>query len=163
MRLDEMLPACEMLDKAGFFSLECWGGATFDSCLRFLNEDPWERLRILRKALPNTKLQMLLRGQNILGYIRQCVGIGADQHFIVQFSPLVGNGIDLDAGILRFKRRDQHVHQRFVFGGLGAVMMPEVDGDSLTLGKRSACGQEHRAGKHCSEDLFEGTHGSSSS
>ncbi|MBE5786427.1 MAG: oxaloacetate decarboxylase subunit alpha [Clostridiales bacterium] len=68
MRIDEMLPACEMLDKAGYFSLECWGGATFDSCLRFLNEDPWERLRTLRKALPNTKLQMLLRGQNILGY-----------------------------------------------------------------------------------------------
>ncbi len=68
MRLDEMLPACEQLDKVGYFSLECWGGATFDSCLRFLNEDPWERLRQLRKALPNTKLQMLLRGQNILGY-----------------------------------------------------------------------------------------------
>ena len=68
MRLEDMLPACEILDKVGFYSLECWGGATFDSCLRFLNEDPWERLRILRKALPNTKLQMLLRGQNILGY-----------------------------------------------------------------------------------------------
>lgn len=68
MRLDEMLPACEVLDKVGYYSLECWGGATFDACLRFLNEDPWERLRALRKALPNTKLQMLLRGQNILGY-----------------------------------------------------------------------------------------------
>ena len=68
MRTDEMLPACEILDKIGYYSLECWGGATFDSCLRFLNEDPWERLRKLRKALPNTKLQMLLRGQNLLGY-----------------------------------------------------------------------------------------------
>lgn len=68
MRLDEMLPACEMLDKVGYYSLEVWGGATFDSCLRFLDEDPWERLRALRKALPNTKLQMLLRGQNLLGY-----------------------------------------------------------------------------------------------
>ena len=68
MRLDEMLPACDKLDKIGYFSLECWGGATFDSCLRFLNEDPWDRLRQLRKAMPNTKLQMLLRGQNILGY-----------------------------------------------------------------------------------------------
>ena len=68
MTTAEMLPACELLDKVGYFSLECWGGATFDSCLRFLNEDPWERLRTLRKALPNTKLQMLLRGQNILGY-----------------------------------------------------------------------------------------------
>ena len=61
---EEILPA---LDNAGFYSLECWGGATFDSCLRYLNEDPWERLRKIRKACPNTKLQMLLRGQNILG------------------------------------------------------------------------------------------------
>ncbi len=68
MRLEDMLPACEILDKAGYWSLECWGGATFDSCMRFLNEDPWERLRALRKAMPNTKLQMLFRGQNILGY-----------------------------------------------------------------------------------------------
>ena len=68
MRIDEMLPACELLDSIGYWSLECWGGATFDSCLRFLNEDPWERLRTLKKHLPNTKLQMLFRGQNILGY-----------------------------------------------------------------------------------------------
>ena len=67
MRLEDMLPACEVLDNAGYYSLECWGGATFDSCLRFLNEDPWERLRQLKKALPKTKLQMLFRGQNILG------------------------------------------------------------------------------------------------
>ena len=68
MRTEDMLPACDILDKIGYYSLECWGGATFDACLRFLNEDPWERLRKLRKALPNTKLQMLFRGQNILGY-----------------------------------------------------------------------------------------------
>ena len=68
MRLEDMLPACEILDSIGYYSLECWGGATFDSCMRFLNEDPWERLRALRKALPHTKLQMLFRGQNILGY-----------------------------------------------------------------------------------------------
>ena len=68
MRLDEMLPVASKLDKIGYYSIECWGGATFDSCLRFLNEDPWERLRQLKKAMPNTKLQMLLRGQNILGY-----------------------------------------------------------------------------------------------
>ena len=68
MRLEDMLPACEKLDSIGYWSLECWGGATFDSCMRFLNEDPWERLRALKKALPNTKLQMLFRGQNILGY-----------------------------------------------------------------------------------------------
>lgn len=68
MRTEDMLPACEVLDSIGYWSLEVWGGATFDACLRFLNEDPWERLRKLRKALPNTKLQMLFRGQNILGY-----------------------------------------------------------------------------------------------
>lgn len=68
MRIEDMLPACELLDKMGYWSLECWGGATFDSCMRFLNEDPWERLRKLKAAMPNTKLQMLLRGQNILGY-----------------------------------------------------------------------------------------------
>ena len=68
MRTEDMLPACEILDSIGYYSLECWGGATFDSCLRFLNEDPWERLRQLRAHLPHTKLQMLFRGQNILGY-----------------------------------------------------------------------------------------------
>ena len=68
MPLSDMLPACEALDNIGYWSLEVWGGATFDACLRYLNEDPWERLRQLRKALPKTKLQMLFRGQNILGY-----------------------------------------------------------------------------------------------
>lgn len=68
MRLDDMLPVAEKLDKVGFYSMEVWGGATFDSCLRYLREDPWERLRKLREAMPNTKLQMLLRGQNLLGY-----------------------------------------------------------------------------------------------
>lgn len=65
---DAFAPILETMDKAGYHSVECWGGATFDSCLRYLNEDPWERLRKIRKAMPNTKLQMLLRGQNILGY-----------------------------------------------------------------------------------------------
>jgi pyruvate carboxylase subunit B len=68
MRTDDMLPICDKLDAIGFWSLECWGGATFDACVRFLKEDPWERLRLLRAALPRTRLQMLLRGQNLLGY-----------------------------------------------------------------------------------------------
>jgi methylmalonyl-CoA carboxyltransferase 5S subunit len=68
MAMEDMVPVCEWLDQAGFWSLECWGGATYDSCIRFLNEDPWERLRTFRKLLPNTRTQMLLRGQNILGY-----------------------------------------------------------------------------------------------
>ena len=90
MRLDEMLPACEKLDKVGYYSLEVWGGATFDSCLRFLNEDPWERLRALRKALPNTKLQMLLRGQNILGYKHY-----ADDVVDLFVKKSLDNGIDI--------------------------------------------------------------------
>ena len=65
---DKFEPILQTIDRAGFYSVECWGGATFDVCLRFLNEDPWERLRKIRAAMPNTKLQMLLRGQNILGY-----------------------------------------------------------------------------------------------
>ncbi len=68
MRTKDMLPICEKLDQVGYWSLEVWGGATFDACIRFLKEDPWERLRMLKKALPNTPLQMLLRGQNLLGY-----------------------------------------------------------------------------------------------
>jgi pyruvate carboxylase subunit B len=68
MRTEDMLPICEKLDQIGYWSLEVWGGATFDACVRFLKEDPWQRLRQLREALPNTKLQMLLRGQNLLGY-----------------------------------------------------------------------------------------------
>ena len=68
MTIEDMMPALEILDSIGYYSLECWGGATFDSCMRFLNEDPWERLRKLKAGLPKTKLQMLFRGQNILGY-----------------------------------------------------------------------------------------------
>ena len=90
MRLEEMLPAAPMLDKVGYYSLEAWGGATFDTCLRFLNEDPWERLRALRKAIPNTKLQMLLRGQNILGYKHY-----ADDVVDLFVKKSIENGIDV--------------------------------------------------------------------
>ena len=68
MRTEDMLPICSKLDAIGFWSLEAWGGATFDACVRYLKEDPWERLKSLRKALPNSRIQMLLRGQNLLGY-----------------------------------------------------------------------------------------------
>jgi len=68
MRVEDMLPIAEKLDQIGYWSLESWGGATFDACIRFLGEDPWERLRLLKQAMPNTKQQMLLRGQNLLGY-----------------------------------------------------------------------------------------------
>ena len=90
MRTEDMLPACELLNKAGYYSLECWGGATYDACMRFLNEDPWERLRALRKALPDTKLQMLLRGQNLLGYKHY-----ADDFVELFVKKSIENGIDI--------------------------------------------------------------------
>jgi methylmalonyl-CoA carboxyltransferase 5S subunit len=68
MALDDLAPACADIDAAGYWSAECWGGATYDACIRFLNEDPWERLRTFRRLMPNTRTQMLLRGQNLLGY-----------------------------------------------------------------------------------------------
>ena len=66
--IEDMVGICEDLDNAGYWSIECWGGATFDSCIRYLNEDPWERLRTFKKLMPKTPLQMLLRGQDLLGY-----------------------------------------------------------------------------------------------
>ena len=90
MTTEDMLPMLEKLDKIGFHSLECWGGATYDSCLRFLNEDPWERLRLIREKCPNTKLQMLFRGQNMLGYRHYADDV---VEYLVQKS--VANGIDI--------------------------------------------------------------------
>ncbi len=90
MTTEEMLPILSAMDEVGYFSLECWGGATFDSCIRFLDEDPWDRLRIIRKHCPKTKLQMLFRGQNMLGYRHY----GDDMvEYFVQKS--VANGIDI--------------------------------------------------------------------
>ena len=90
MSIDEMRPILSEMDKVGFYSAECWGGATFDSCIRFLNEDPWERLRIIRKEMPNTKLQMLFRGQNMLGYRHYADDL---VEYFVQKS--IANGIDI--------------------------------------------------------------------
>ncbi|MBE6853884.1 MAG: oxaloacetate decarboxylase subunit alpha [Ruminococcus sp.] len=90
MPLEDMLPILDKMDKVGYHSIECWGGATFDSCLRFLDEDPWERLRVLKKNLPNTKLQMLFRGQNMLGYRHYADDV---LEYFVQKS--VANGIDI--------------------------------------------------------------------
>lgn len=90
MKIEEMLPIAERLDEVGFHSLEVWGGATFDACLRFLNEDPWERLRKLRKSIKKTKLQMLLRGQNLLGYKNYPDDVV--EEFIKR---AIGNGIDI--------------------------------------------------------------------
>ena len=90
MPIEDMLPILDKMDKIGYHSIECWGGATFDACLRFLNEDPWERLRILRKNLPNTKLQLLFRGQNMLGYRHYADDV---LEYFVQRT--VANGIDI--------------------------------------------------------------------
>ncbi|WP_439134896.1 sodium-extruding oxaloacetate decarboxylase subunit alpha [Pseudomaricurvus sp.] len=90
MRTEDMLPICDKLDQVGYWSLEVWGGATFDACVRFLKEDPWERLRKLREALPNTRLQMLLRGQNLLGYRHY-----ADDVVSAFVEKAASNGIDV--------------------------------------------------------------------
>ena len=90
MKIEDMLPVIGQLDKIGYHSLECWGGATFDTCLRYLNEDPWERLRKIRNEAKNTKLQMLFRGQNILGYKHYADDV---VEYFVQKS--IANGIDI--------------------------------------------------------------------
>jgi oxaloacetate decarboxylase alpha subunit len=90
MSTEEMLPILSTMDKVGFASVECWGGATFDTCIRFLNEDPWDRLRTLRREMPNSKLQMLFRGQNMLGYRHYADDV---LEYFVQKS--VSNGIDI--------------------------------------------------------------------
>lgn len=90
MTVDEIIPALEMLDKMGYYSLEAWGGATFDACLRYLDEDPWQRLRTIRSHVKNTKLQMLFRGQNILGYRHYADDV---VQYFVQKS--IANGIDI--------------------------------------------------------------------
>ena len=90
MSIDEMLPIMQEMDKIGYYSAEVWGGATFDACIRFLDEDPWERLRIIRKNMPNTKLQMLFRGQNMLGYRHY-----ADDVLEYFVQKTVANGMDI--------------------------------------------------------------------
>lgn len=90
MKTSDMLPILDKMDKVGYFSVECWGGATYDSCLRFLNEDPWDRLRAIRECMPNTKLQMLLRGQNLLGYKHY-----ADDVVDMFVKKAISNGIDI--------------------------------------------------------------------
>jgi oxaloacetate decarboxylase alpha subunit len=90
MPLSDMLPILSKMDQVGYYSAEVWGGATFDACLRFLDEDPWERLRVIRKEMPNTKLQMLFRGQNMLGYRHYADDV---LEYFVQKS--VANGIDI--------------------------------------------------------------------
>ncbi len=114
MTMDEMRPILPEIDEVGFFSVECWGGATFDACMRFLDEDPWERLRVIRSYMKNTKIQMLFRGQNMLGYRHYADDV---VEYFVQKS--VANGIDIirvfDA--LNDKRNLADCHQGDQEGG----------------------------------------------
>ena len=90
MTTEEMLPILPVMDRIGYHSFEAWGGATFDACIRFLNEDPWERLRLIRANVKNTKLQVLLRGQNLLGYRHYPDDV---VEYFIQKS--IANGIDI--------------------------------------------------------------------
>ncbi len=151
MRLDEMLPVAKELDSAGFYALEAWGGATFDSCMRYLNEDPWDRLRALRKAIPNTRLQMLLRGQNILGYkhysddvvdafVKASINNGID---IIRIFDALNDTRNMRAAVEATKKYGGHaqlamsyttspVHTSEYFVNL-AVEMEEMGADSICI------------------------------
>lgn len=116
LRTEDMLPICDKLDRVGYWSLEVWGGATFDACLRFLKEDPWERLRQLRRALPHTRLQMLLRGQNLLGYrhysddvVREFVRLAALEGIdVFRVFDALNDLRNLETAIAAVKEQDKH-------------------------------------------------------
>ncbi|HHW14266.1 MAG TPA: acetyl-CoA carboxylase biotin carboxyl carrier protein [Firmicutes bacterium] len=123
MRTEDMLPVAEMLDRVGYHSLEVWGGATFDVCLRFLDEDPWERLRALRKAIKHTPLQMLLRGQSLVGYkhypddvveafVRRAVANGID---IIRIFDALNDVRNLEKPIAAAKEAGAHVQATVVY------------------------------------------------
>ena len=123
MTTEEMIPALELLDQVGYHSLEAWGGATFDSCLRFLNEDPWQRLRVIRDHVKNTKLQMLFRGQNILGYrhyaddvveyfVQKSIANGID---IIRIFDALNDARNLKTAIRATKREGGHVQAAFSY------------------------------------------------
>ena len=106
MSMDDMRPILSTMDKIGFYSAECWGGATFDSCIRFLDEDPWERLRILRKEMPNTKLQMLFRGQNLVEYfVQKSIANGID---IIRIFDALNDIRNLETAIKAAKKEQGH-------------------------------------------------------
>ncbi|WP_371381486.1 pyruvate carboxylase subunit B [Sporomusa aerivorans] len=123
MRTSDMLPVLEQLDEIGYFSIEAWGGATFDSCLRFLNEDPWERLRTLKKHLKKTPIQMLLRGQNVLGYnhyaddvvsefVKRAVDNGVG---VIRIFDALNDVRNMEASMRAAKESGAHVQGAFVY------------------------------------------------
>ena len=127
MRTRDMLPIAEKMDQVGFFSLETWGGATFDACIRYLNEDPWERLKALKKAMPNTPMQMLLRGQNLVGYrhyaddvvdkfVEKAAVNGVD---IFRIFDAVNDIRNMERSIKAAKKMEKHVQ-----GGISYTLSP---------------------------------------
>ncbi len=140
MRIDDMLPIAEKLDQVGYWSIESWGGATFDSCIRFLGEDPWDRIRAFKKAMPNTKQQMLLRGQNLLGYrhyaddvvdkfVERAVKNGVD---VFRVFDAMNDPRNLDRAMKAVKTNGAHAQ-----GTLSYTTSPVHDLDSwLSLAKR---------------------------
>lgn len=123
MRIEDMLPALEQLDNTGYWALEAWGGATFDSCLRFLNEDPWERLRTLKKYLKKTPIQMLLRGQNVLGYnhyaddvVTEFVNRAVDNGVgVIRIFDALNDVRNLEVAMSAAKKAGAHVQGAFVY------------------------------------------------
>lgn len=151
MRTEDMIPICEQLDKIGFWSLEVWGGATFDSCIRFLKEDPWERLKQLKQALPNTPLQMLLRGQNLLGYrhysddvVNEFVGLSSKNGIdVFRIFDAMNDIRNLKSSIKAVKNNDKHaqgaisyttspVHNNKLFVEM-AIEMQKMGCDSIVI------------------------------
>ena len=140
LRLNDMLPIAEKLDRVGFWSLETWGGATFDACIRFLGEDPWERLRALKKAMPNTRQQMLFRGQNILGYrhyaddivdkfVERAAVNGID---VFRIFDAMNDPRNLEAAISAVRKQGRHAQ-----GALSYTLSPVHDMDAwISMGKR---------------------------
>ncbi|MDY6029573.1 MAG: pyruvate carboxylase subunit B [Acidaminococcaceae bacterium] len=139
MRISDMLPALEKLDNIGYYALEAWGGATFDACLRFLNEDPWQRLRTLKKHLPHTPIQMLLRGQNVLGYnhyaddvVREFVKRSVDNGVsIIRIFDALNDTRNLECAMTATKEAGGHAQGCIVY----TISPYHRDSDFVKLGK----------------------------
>ena len=139
MRITDMLPVLEQLDDMGYYALEAWGGATFDACLRFLNEDPWERLRTLRKHLQKTPIQMLLRGQNVLGYnhyaddvVREFVHRSVDNGVsIIRIFDALNDTRNLECAMRAAKEAGAHVQGCIVY----TISPYHQDSDFVKLGQ----------------------------
>ena len=146
MRTEDMLPICDKLDAIGYWSLEVWGGATFDACIRFLKEDPWERLRQLKEALPNTQLQMLLRGQNLLGYrhysddvVRAFVKLSATNGIdVFRIFDALNDIRNLQVSIEAVKKEDKHAQGTICYTTSPAHTLEQFVATAVELEKMGA-------------------------